>query len=63
MLARWSGWDAVPEVFDDSKGEFAWARDQLGELLHLKNWRLATQGARVVRQDANARVAAGLATA
>ena len=25
-LARWSGWGAVPEVFDEGKPEFAWAR-------------------------------------
>ena len=33
MLARWSGWGAVPEVFDDDHEEFAWARGQLPELL------------------------------
>jgi N12 class adenine-specific DNA methylase len=32
-LARWSGWGAVPEVFDESREEFAWARDQLAGLL------------------------------
>ena len=32
-MARWSGWGAVPEVFDDSRNEFAWARDQLADLL------------------------------
>ena len=32
-MARWSGWGAVPEVFDDSRNEFAWARDQLAGLL------------------------------
>jgi len=32
-MARWSGWGAVPEVFDDSRGEFAWAREQLASLL------------------------------
>src|ERR1022692_522258 len=33
VLARWSGWGAVPEVFDDDREEFAWARTQLDELL------------------------------
>ncbi|MGV9383516.1 UvrD-helicase domain-containing protein [Nonomuraea sp. NPDC003707] len=36
VLARWSGWGAVPAVFDerDDKHErFAWARNQLRELL------------------------------
>ena len=32
-LARWSGWGAVPEVFDNDRGEFAWAREQLAGLL------------------------------
>jgi N12 class adenine-specific DNA methylase len=33
VLARWSGWGAVPEVFDDDHAEFAWARTQLAQLL------------------------------
>ena len=33
VLARWSGWGAVPEVFDDRRAEFAWAREQLAGLL------------------------------
>ena len=33
MLARWSGWGAVPEVFDDRRAEFGWAREQLAVLL------------------------------
>jgi len=33
VLARWSGWGAVPEVFDDDREEFAWARGQLAALL------------------------------
>jgi N12 class adenine-specific DNA methylase len=33
VLARWSGWGAVPEVFDDRREEFAGARAQLAELL------------------------------
>jgi N12 class adenine-specific DNA methylase len=33
QLARWSGWGAVPEVFDDGHPEFEWARTQLAELL------------------------------
>ena len=33
VLARWSGWGAVPEVFDDRRAEYAWARQQLVVLL------------------------------
>jgi hypothetical protein len=33
VLARWSGWGAVPEVFDSDRPDFAWAREQLAELL------------------------------
>jgi SAM-dependent methyltransferase len=33
ILARWSGWGAVPEVFDDRHDDFFWARDQLADLL------------------------------
>ena len=33
VLARWSGWGAVPEVFDARRPEYAWAREQLGVLL------------------------------
>ena len=33
VLARWSGWGAVPEAFDETREEFAWARDQLTILL------------------------------
>ena len=33
VLARWSGWGAVPEVFDTGREEFAWAREQLADLL------------------------------
>ncbi len=33
VLARWSGWGAVPDVFDDTRTEFAWAREQLATLL------------------------------
>ena len=32
VLARWSGWGAVPEVFDEGKPEFAWAREELSRL-------------------------------
>ena len=31
-LARWSGWGAVPEVFDEARPEFAWAREELSRL-------------------------------
>ena len=33
VLARWSGWGAVPEVFDQHREEFAWARTQLTDML------------------------------
>ena len=33
ILARWSGWGAVPEVFDNRRDDFTWARDQLTALL------------------------------
>ena len=33
VLARWSGWGAVPQVFDDDREEFAAARADLGQLL------------------------------
>jgi|HubBroStandDraft_1064217.scaffolds.fasta_scaffold31182_4 hypothetical protein len=33
VLARWSGWGAVPEVFDNQRPEFTWARDQLTAFL------------------------------
>ncbi len=32
-MVRWSGWGAAPEVFDDTRQEFAWARDELAALL------------------------------
>src|SRR5260370_11060617 len=32
-MARWSGWGAAPEVFDDTRQEFAWARGELAALL------------------------------
>jgi hypothetical protein len=48
ILARWSGWGAVPEVFDESRPEFAWARDQLSALL------TAQERAAAVRNTLNA---------
>ena len=33
VLARWSAWGAVPEVFDEDHEEFAWARGQLDGLM------------------------------
>jgi SAM-dependent methyltransferase len=32
-MARWSGWGAVPEVFDTTRQQFAWAREHLSGLL------------------------------
>jgi SAM-dependent methyltransferase len=33
VLARWSGWGAVPEVFDSSREELEWARQDLADFL------------------------------
>lgn len=33
VLARWSGWGAVPEVFDPLREDLAWAKAQLADLL------------------------------
>jgi len=33
VLARWSGWGAVPETFDASREDLAWARQGLADLL------------------------------
>jgi hypothetical protein len=33
VLARWSGWGAVPETFDASREDVAWARRELADLL------------------------------
>jgi N12 class adenine-specific DNA methylase len=33
VLARWSGWGAVPEAFDPARDDLAWARRELGALL------------------------------
>jgi len=33
VLARWSGWGAVPEVFDEARAQFAAARVELRHLL------------------------------
>jgi len=33
VLARWSAWGAVPEVFDEDREEFAWARGELAGLM------------------------------
>jgi N12 class adenine-specific DNA methylase/predicted RNA methylase len=33
VLARWSGWGAVPETFNPSRADLAWARRDLGAML------------------------------
>jgi SAM-dependent methyltransferase len=33
VLARWSGWGAVPEVFDSARQDLAWAREELASFL------------------------------
>lgn len=42
-LARWSGWGAVPQVFDKTKPEFAKERDELAELLSEAEYRAAAR--------------------
>ncbi|MFK3984483.1 hypothetical protein ACI2K4_29430 [Micromonospora sp. NPDC050397] len=44
MLARWSGWGAVPAIFDPDRDEhstYLWAREQLADLLDENEWRAA----------------------
>ncbi|MFY1633706.1 hypothetical protein ACN27F_10570 [Solwaraspora sp. WMMB335] len=44
VLARWSGWGAVPAIFDPARDEhttYVWAREQLAELLDETEWRAA----------------------
>lgn len=41
ILGRWSGWGAVPGVFDDNRPEWAAVREQLDELLSEEQWRQA----------------------
>lgn len=43
VLARWSGWGAVPKVFDEADEQFAAARAQLRELLDEREWRAASK--------------------
>lgn len=33
VLGRWSGWGAVPGVFDEGRGEFGWVRERLAGLM------------------------------
>ena len=41
VLARWSGWGAVPEVFDPRRDDFATERAELEQLLTSAEWTLA----------------------
>ena len=43
MLARWSGWGAVPKVFDEADQQFAAARAELKTLLEVSEWRAAAK--------------------
>ena len=43
MLARWSGWGAVPEALDERREDFAWARTELAQLLSPDELRAATR--------------------
>jgi N12 class adenine-specific DNA methylase/SAM-dependent methyltransferase len=33
IMARWSGWGAVPEAFDAGRADLAWAREEMAALL------------------------------
>jgi SAM-dependent methyltransferase len=44
VLARWSGWGAVPGVFDESDEHFTAARRELRDLLDEAGWRAAARG-------------------
>lgn len=41
MLARWAGWGALPQLFDDHSGEWADLRDELARLLDPEELRAA----------------------
>ena len=43
VLARWSGWGAVPEVFDTGRADLAWARDRLAGLLSAREMAAAAR--------------------
>ena len=43
VLARWSGWGAVPEALDERREDFAWARAELAQLLSPKELRAAAR--------------------
>src|SRR5450755_169703 len=41
LLARWSSWGAVPQVFDETNAEWAAVREALHQLLDAEAWRAA----------------------
>ncbi|WP_375481062.1 helicase-related protein [uncultured Jatrophihabitans sp.] len=43
VLARWSGWGAVPKVFDETDEQFAAARAELRSMLDEREWRAASK--------------------
>ncbi len=43
MLARWSSWGALPNVFDSSKPEWEREREELRELLSPEEWEAAAR--------------------
>ena len=43
VLARWSGWGAVPRIFDEAAEDFAAERTQLKTLLDEREWRAASR--------------------
>ena len=43
MLARWTSWGALSEVFDEGDGRYAPVRDELRELLGPEGWRAGSR--------------------
>ena len=43
VLARWSGWGAVPQIFDDHEERFTAEREELRGLLNDAEWRAASR--------------------
>jgi N12 class adenine-specific DNA methylase len=43
VLAKWAGWGGLPDVFDQTKPQFAAEREELRGLLSQKEWREATK--------------------
>ena len=41
VLARWSGWGAIPNALDDRKADYQWVRDELAGLLSTEEFAAA----------------------